>query len=116
MDRDRMREMLEEVVAGHDPDLGAEMVEQASAMLSGAVPTMGSPGDVITTRVDVTPWLDKKRAAMQAHASQIGADSWFLSMPAVAFARAFGVEAFIRRGAAAGTAEDDLSPLGAPAP
>ena len=70
--------------------------------------TMGSPADILTTRVDVTPWLDAKRAAMRAHSSQIAPDSFFLALPDEAFALAFGTEWFIRVGASAGIAEDGL--------
>ncbi len=59
----------------------------------------GSPASIITTSVDVGDFLGQKRAAMAAHASQIPPDSFFLSMPLEAFAEAFGVEWFIRRGA-----------------
>ena len=53
----------------------------------------------ITTAVDVTDYIDRKRAAMAAHASQISESSFFLAMPREFFARAFGTEWFIRRGA-----------------
>lgn len=59
----------------------------------------GTAESRITTRIDVTAKLDVKRAAMAAHASQIGADSWFMTLPAPLFARAFGTEWYIRRGA-----------------
>ncbi|MBV8980676.1 MAG: PIG-L family deacetylase [Acidimicrobiia bacterium] len=52
----------------------------------------------ITTVVDVTDFLDVKRASMRAHASQISEASFFLSMPDEFFARGFGVEWYIRRG------------------
>lgn len=61
--------------------------------------TMGMPASAITTTVDVGEYVDKKRAAMQAHASQIPEDSFFLQMPLDAFRAAFGQEWFIRRGA-----------------
>lgn len=68
----------------------------------------GSPASAVTTRVDVSEFVDVKRKAMAAHASQISEQSFFLSMPPEAFLMAFGQEDFIRRGAAAGTAEDSL--------
>ena len=49
--------------------------------------------------VDVRDFVDRKRAAMAAHASQIPADSFFLAMPPDAFREAFGSEWFIRRDA-----------------
>ena len=70
--------------------------------------TMGKPGHLITTRVDVTGFLEQKRQAMVAHASQIAETSFFLAMPPQAFAAVWGMEAYILRGAAPETAETDL--------
>jgi LmbE family N-acetylglucosaminyl deacetylase len=69
---------------------------------------LGSPESVLTTAVDVRPFLDRKRAAMAAHASQISDTSMFLSLPPHMFVEAFGTEWFIHRGAPPGLAEDDL--------
>jgi LmbE family N-acetylglucosaminyl deacetylase len=60
--------------------------------------TMGSPESAITTTVDVRDYVEAKRAAMVAHASQIGPESFFLQLPLEAFREAFGYEWFIRRG------------------
>jgi LmbE family N-acetylglucosaminyl deacetylase len=49
----------------------------------------------ITTTVDIVPVLDRKREALQAHASQIQ-DSWFSKLPPEVGAVAFGQETFIR--------------------
>ena len=68
----------------------------------------GMPEDVITTAVDVRDLVDVKRAAMAAHASQIAETSFFLQMPDDVFREVFGYEWYIRRGAEAGTREDDL--------
>src|SRR2546421_214885 len=59
---------------------------------------LGVAAERITTVVDVTGYLDKKRQAMAVHASQIPETSFFLSLPAEAFAAAFGQEGFILRG------------------
>ena len=67
--------------------------------------TMGMPDSAITTTVDVGEYVDKKRAAMQAHASQIPDDSFFLQLPPEAFRAVFGVEWFIRRGPKPGAHE-----------
>ena len=69
---------------------------------------LGVPESVITTRVDVTDFVDKKRAAMAAHASQIDDNSFFLQMPPEVFRRAFGYEWFIHKGVEPGIREDDL--------
>ena len=57
---------------------------------------LGVAAERITTTVDVTDFLDRKRAAMAAHASQIGPDSFFLALPDDAFRVAFGTEWFMR--------------------
>ncbi|MFI5611790.1 PIG-L family deacetylase [Amycolatopsis sp. NPDC051903] len=62
----------------------------------------------ITAAVDVTPFLDAKRAAMRAHGSQISDESWFLAMPDEGFRTAFGTEWFIRAGQGPGITETDL--------
>jgi LmbE family N-acetylglucosaminyl deacetylase len=69
-----------------------------------------SPGELITTRVDIGPYLTTKRAALAAHSSQVDETSFFLQMPEELFAVAFGTEWFIRRDAPAGTAETWLFP------
>jgi LmbE family N-acetylglucosaminyl deacetylase len=93
-----------------DRDALKEMIRSASQ--SDDIPefddNFGVPGHMITTRVDVTAWTDRKRKAMQAHASQISDQSFFLAMPPEQFQVAFGTEMFILKGAAPGTAEADL--------
>lgn len=69
---------------------------------------IGKPEGEITTRVDVTPWLEYKRQAMRAHPSQISEDSFFLAMPDEGFRYAFGTEWFIRVGEEPGVVTDDL--------
>jgi LmbE family N-acetylglucosaminyl deacetylase len=59
----------------------------------------GEPAERISTAVDVSGFLDPKRRAMQAHASQISESSFFLSMPEEAFAVIWGTEWYIRLGA-----------------
>jgi LmbE family N-acetylglucosaminyl deacetylase len=49
----------------------------------------------ITTSVDIRPVLERKRAALFAHGSQIN-DSWFSKLPAEVAEQAFGYEFFIR--------------------
>jgi LmbE family N-acetylglucosaminyl deacetylase len=68
----------------------------------------GSPEAIITGAVDVTPYLEHKRRAMRAHASQISEQSFFLQMPDEAFANGFGTEWFIRAGQGPGITETDL--------
>ena len=93
-----------------DRDALREMVRLASEAedLPNLPEDFGVPGEMITTRVDVAAWTDRKRKAMQAHASQISEQSWFLAMDPDAFKIAFGTEMFILKGAPKGTAETDL--------
>jgi LmbE family N-acetylglucosaminyl deacetylase len=69
---------------------------------------MGTPESEITAAVDVSSYIQVKRAAMRAHASQISDQSMFLSMPDEAFRFAFGTEWAIRAGQGPGIAETDL--------
>jgi LmbE family N-acetylglucosaminyl deacetylase len=63
----------------------------------------------ITTTVDITPVIDRKRDALMAHASQIR-ESWFSKIPPEIATEAFGQESFIRAADTSGAAipEDDL--------
>ena len=96
--RDEFRRMVAMArAAGEDvPDLDSE--------------GFGSPEAVLTTRVDVTPWLAAKRQAMRAHRSQIADDSFFLTLPDDRFALAFGTEWFIRVDGDPAHREDTLFP------
>jgi len=87
MDRDFMVELRRRAA---ESEFGPDDDE-----LEGA-DTMGEPGARITTEVDVTPWVEAKRSAMRAHASQIAEDSFFLAMPDDLFADVWGQEWFIR--------------------
>ncbi|HWE70553.1 MAG TPA: PIG-L family deacetylase [Acidimicrobiales bacterium] len=58
--------------------------------------TMGEPSSRITTEIDVTKWIDAKREAMRAHATQISEDSFFLAMPPEVFELVWGREWYIR--------------------
>ncbi len=69
---------------------------------------IGKPAELLTAKVDVSPYLAVKRAAMRAHASQISEDSFFLAIPDEQFAFAFGTEWFIREGQGPGITETDL--------
>jgi LmbE family N-acetylglucosaminyl deacetylase len=68
----------------------------------------GSPEAMITTTVDVRDFVEQKRAAMAAHASQIPVDSFFLQLPPDAFKAAFGYEWFIRKDVPPGTRETSI--------
>jgi LmbE family N-acetylglucosaminyl deacetylase len=63
----------------------------------------------ITTTVDITAVLDRKREALFAHASQIQ-ESWFSKIPADIAVATFGRESFVRASDSTGAPvpEDDL--------
>lgn len=94
---------------------GMELLAQQAAETGFEMPDFedndaefGKPEALLTAAVDVTAYLDHKRAAMRAHASQISEQSFFLAMPDEAFAHAFGTEWFIRADLPPGIAESDL--------
>ena len=105
LNRDHIRRLLAQV-ADDGVELGPEASESSAVDDAG----FGSSDDEITTVVDVADWIDHKRASMAAHASQIPADSLFLSMPEDRFAATFGTEWFIRRGPAVAGVDDWLLP------
>lgn len=68
----------------------------------------GSPDGLVTTRVDVSDWLDRKQAAMRAHRSQIADDSFFFNIPDEVAGAGFGVEEFVLVDGTATPADDGL--------
>jgi LmbE family N-acetylglucosaminyl deacetylase len=100
MNRTRMTELMAaaaELLESPDADVGAHETSGAEATAADVAsePDFGTPEEGITHAIDVTTVLDAKRAAMAAHASQVAADSFFLTLPDDAFAAAFGTEWFI---------------------
>ena len=74
----------------------------------GRRPDLDDPDELITTRVDVRPWAERKLAAMRAHETQVGDLGPFLAMPFPEFRESMGTEYFIRRGVPAGHRDDDI--------
>lgn len=69
----------------------------------------GVPDETISAVIDVRTWLERKRAAMRAHASQIGEESFFLNLPSELGSEVFGYEHFVLvDGQLGGAPEDDL--------
>ncbi len=60
--------------------------------------SFGMPDADITHAIDVSAVIGRKRAAIAAHASQIGPESFFLAMPDEQFSSAFGTEWFVDPG------------------
>jgi N-acetyl-1-D-myo-inositol-2-amino-2-deoxy-alpha-D-glucopyranoside deacetylase len=56
----------------------------------------GTPDERVTTVVDVRAWQERKIAAIRAHVSQLGPDSFFLNFPDELLGEAFGQEWFVR--------------------
>src|SRR5206468_2566350 len=72
MNRDHFKRLI--AIA---PDFGLELELPDPESFDG----FGVTDDRIAVEVDVTSFLDQKRAAMAAHASQISETSFFLAMP-----------------------------------
>jgi len=94
-----------------------DLMEHAAELLPTGLPAdapdppsldLGVDPARITTTVDVSDVVDRKRAALAAHASQLDETSFFLAMPLEAFRAAFRYEWFIRRDAAPDTRETSL--------
>jgi len=99
MNRDAIRRMMAEAPAEVREEFEAGEAEEVGSQEAAAQEdTFGSPEAIITHAVDVSAFVDQKRRAMEAHASQIGPETFFLKMPPEAFARAFGTEWFIEPG------------------
>ena len=87
MNRDRIREMRSARGNADGDDSGS---------IDAVFETIGTPDVEISAAIDVSAVLDRKRAAMAAHPSQIAADSWFFLLPPDAFMSAFGTEWYNR--------------------
>jgi len=70
----------------------------------------GIDDELVTTEVEVGRWLDRKRAALAAHRSQIGPESFFLNIPKDVVGTFFGIEQFVLEAGRPGpkVPEDDL--------
>lgn len=84
------------VVPDHDAAAeGADPESEAKIRERTEQPEFGKPESVLTHRVDVGAVLDRKRASMLAHQSQIAPDHFLVAMPEEAFAFAFSHEWYI---------------------
>lgn len=55
---------------------------------------LGTPDEMVTTRVDVHDYVDRKRKAFAAHVTQNDPNSWFTTMADQIYEMAFGTEYF----------------------
>jgi LmbE family N-acetylglucosaminyl deacetylase len=95
------RTHITELMAAANMELPDAVDAVAVDAVAGEVavePDFGTAAEDITHAIDVSAVIDRKRAAMRAHASQIGDDSFFMTMPDDVFAMAFGTEWYIRPG------------------
>jgi LmbE family N-acetylglucosaminyl deacetylase len=97
VNRDHMRALVKQNPAWEEDNPNAPDIEK-----------MGLPEAEITTSVNVVSAMPAKRAAMHAHATQIGDFGPFRDMPDEQLAAAFGTEWFRRVGAAEGLKETAL--------
>jgi LmbE family N-acetylglucosaminyl deacetylase len=71
-----MSQMPEEMRAEQNPDMVFE----------------GTPDELVTTQLDVRPYIQRKREAFNAHVSQNDPNSWFSKIPEEVYEVAFGTE------------------------
>jgi LmbE family N-acetylglucosaminyl deacetylase len=82
--RGRVARLAESLRAGGTDLAGVELPED-----------FGTPDELITSMVDVSPYVDRKRSALEAHASQ-GENIFFLKLPEDVQRYTFSMESFIR--------------------
>jgi N-acetyl-1-D-myo-inositol-2-amino-2-deoxy-alpha-D-glucopyranoside deacetylase len=98
----RFGELLRE--AGIEPPFAARSEEDGDPG-----PPFGVSDDRVTTIVDVRNYVDAKRSALAAHATQMGQEQFFMRLPPIIFAEIFGREHFqLVTGPSAGAPEEDL--------
>lgn len=97
MNRDAMREMF---LAAKAIGMGTEDWDPDRPGDDGN--PIGTPQAEIHLRVDVLPYLERKRAALQAHASQTTDVGMMLSLPPEAFTALFRDEYYLEPGHAPG--------------
>jgi N-acetyl-1-D-myo-inositol-2-amino-2-deoxy-alpha-D-glucopyranoside deacetylase len=83
----------------------SRLVDAHRALIAAGLPSpfgdgdepepFGAEDELVTTRVDVSGYVGVKLAAMAAHASQIGPDSFFMNVPEALVTTFLGVEEFI---------------------
>ena len=96
--RTDMQRMVDEARAA-GVDMGGDFSDfDPNAPMDDGNP-LGTPEDEITWELDVSAYLDRKRASLEAHRSQATDITQFLEMPPEIFARTFGREHYIEPGA-----------------
>ncbi len=95
MNRDAMRRMAQSARDAGVPDFDPD------APMDDGNP-LGTPEAELSWEVDVAAYVDRKRAALACHASQVTDIGGFLAVPAEQFAAAFGREYYVQVGVAPG--------------
>src|SRR3954454_3351597 len=109
--RDHMlRQMAAAREAGVIVELPDADIEDPASWTDDGLP-FGMAEEEITTQIDVTKFLELKRASLACHASQVTDSKFFLEMPDEGFRGTFGYEWFIHKGVPAGMTEDALAGL-----
>jgi LmbE family N-acetylglucosaminyl deacetylase len=101
MNRDAMKRMLDMAEEMGLDEFGPEGDDGEEFDPDGPMDDgnpMGTPEAELTLGVDVSAFVEQKRAAIAAHRSQVSDSSFFLQMPPDVFAMAFGQEWFIEHG------------------
>jgi LmbE family N-acetylglucosaminyl deacetylase len=112
MNRTRILAMMEANRDNPDmPSLDPETDPEGNERPAIDEENFGEPEEVITHAIDVSAFVDKKRASMEAHASQISDESFFMKMPPDVFTMAFGTEWFVRLDGVRGAGEPFLDDL-----
>lgn len=68
------------------------MPEEAQRAMGGNMRIAGTPDELVTTKVDVHDYVERKREAFRAHVSQNDPSSWFATMQDQIYELAFGTE------------------------
>jgi len=69
-----------------------QMPEEARQQQNPDMRIVGTPDELVTTRVDVSAYTARKRQAFAAHVSQNDPNSWFATMADQIYELAFGAE------------------------
>ena len=101
-----------------DADEGDRVAAEGDAVQAGAAAPvaveesipMGTPDELVTTYVDVSAWVERKRRALWAHATQMGPEVFFARMPPALFDELFATESFqlVESRVPTSVPEDDL--------
>jgi LmbE family N-acetylglucosaminyl deacetylase len=105
-----VRQMAAARDAGFAVDIPDGDIEDPASWTDDGRPFGMAEAD-ITTRIDVSDYLERKRSSLACHASQVTDSGFFLDMPEEAFRGSFGMEWYIHQGVPAGISEDALAGL-----